>query len=91
MLLDVQMAVESMRYFAGLALELKGYTVPASTNLHFTERQPYGVVGKIMPRPASSTSPWNWGQERAHRVSRRRPGAGRARGGRGGRARPSIA
>lgn len=49
MLLDVQMAVESMRYFAGLALELKGYTVPASTNLHFTERQPYGVVGKIIP------------------------------------------
>ena len=49
MLLDVAMAVESMRYFAGLALELKGYTVPASTNLHFTERQPYGVVGKIIP------------------------------------------
>ena len=49
MLLDVRMAVEAMRYFAGLALELKGYTVPASANLHFTERQPYGVVGKIIP------------------------------------------
>jgi acyl-CoA reductase-like NAD-dependent aldehyde dehydrogenase len=49
MLLDVQIAVEGLRYFAGLALELKGYTVPASANLHFTERQPYGVVGKIIP------------------------------------------
>jgi 2-formylbenzoate dehydrogenase len=49
MLLDVQIAVDGLRYFAGLALELKGYTVPASTNLHFTERQPYGVVGKIIP------------------------------------------
>lgn len=46
---DVTMAVESLRYFAGLAREVKGYTVPASENLHFTERQPYGVVGKIIP------------------------------------------
>jgi 2-formylbenzoate dehydrogenase len=49
MALDVQIAVDGLRYFAGLALELKGYTVPASANLHFTERQPYGVVGKIIP------------------------------------------
>jgi acyl-CoA reductase-like NAD-dependent aldehyde dehydrogenase len=46
---DVRLALESLRYFAGLALETKGYTVPASTNLHFTERQPYGVVAKIIP------------------------------------------
>lgn len=46
---DVTMAVDSLRYFAGLAREAKGYTVPASENLHFTERQPYGVVGKIIP------------------------------------------
>jgi 2-formylbenzoate dehydrogenase len=46
---DVQLAVDSLRYFAGLALESKGYTVPASTNLHFTELQPYGVVAKIIP------------------------------------------
>lgn len=46
---DVKIAVEALRYFAGLALELKGYTTPASTNLHFTERQPYGVVAKIIP------------------------------------------
>jgi len=46
---DVEMALDSLRYFAGLAREIKGYTVPASTDLHFTERQPYGVVGKIIP------------------------------------------
>jgi acyl-CoA reductase-like NAD-dependent aldehyde dehydrogenase len=49
MLRDVEMAVESLRYFAGLAMETKGYTVPASSNLHYTELQPYGVVGKIIP------------------------------------------
>jgi 2-formylbenzoate dehydrogenase len=49
MMLDVRIALESLRYFAGLALELKGYTVPASSNLHFTELQPYGVVAKIIP------------------------------------------
>lgn len=49
MLLDVQIALESLRYFAGLAMEMKGFTVPASSNLHFTELQPYGVVGKIIP------------------------------------------
>ena len=38
-----------LRYFAGLALETKGETIPASNNLHFTERQPYGVVAKIVP------------------------------------------
>jgi 2-formylbenzoate dehydrogenase len=49
MLNDVRMAVESLRYFAGLALEVKGYSVPASSNIHFTELQPYGVVGRIIP------------------------------------------
>lgn len=49
MRLDVAMAVESLRYFAGLARELKGFTVPASHNLHYTELFPYGVVGKIIP------------------------------------------
>jgi acyl-CoA reductase-like NAD-dependent aldehyde dehydrogenase len=49
MRLDVQIALDSLRYFAGLARETKGYTVPASNNLHFTELSPYGVVGKIIP------------------------------------------
>lgn len=46
---DVEMALDTLRYFAGLAREVKGFTVPASTNLHFTERHPFGVVGKIIP------------------------------------------
>ena len=46
---DVETAVRFLRYFAGLALEMKGETVPASANLHFTERQPFGVVAKIIP------------------------------------------
>jgi acyl-CoA reductase-like NAD-dependent aldehyde dehydrogenase len=46
---DVAFAVRTLRYFAGLALELKGTTTPASGNLHFTERHPYGVVAKIIP------------------------------------------
>lgn len=45
---DVRLAVEYLRYFAGLALEVKGHSVPASTNVHFTERQPYGVVARII-------------------------------------------
>jgi 2-formylbenzoate dehydrogenase len=46
---DVRAAAGFLRYFAGLALEMKGETVPASANLHYTERQPYGVVAKIVP------------------------------------------
>jgi 2-formylbenzoate dehydrogenase len=49
MTIDVKIAVETIRYFAGIGLESKGYTVPSSPNLHFTELQPYGVVGRIVP------------------------------------------
>jgi 2-formylbenzoate dehydrogenase len=49
MALDVKIALDSLRYFAGIAMETKGYTVPATRNLHYTELQPYGVVGKIIP------------------------------------------
>ncbi|TFB72115.1 aldehyde dehydrogenase family protein [Cryobacterium glaciale] len=46
---DVAMATDLMEYFAGVALEQKGETIPASaTGLHFTLRQPYGVVGRIL-------------------------------------------
>jgi len=38
-----------LHYFAGLALETKGETIPASQHLHFTERQPFGVVARIVP------------------------------------------
>lgn len=49
MAMDVRIAAETLRYFAGLALELKGATIPASSNVHFTERQPFGVVARIIP------------------------------------------
>jgi acyl-CoA reductase-like NAD-dependent aldehyde dehydrogenase len=47
---DVGMAVESLQYYAGIAHELKGETIPATAeNLHFTIREPYGVVVRIVP------------------------------------------
>ena len=47
---DVQIAAGYLEYFAGLGSELKGQTVPASAQgLHFTLREPYGVVARIVP------------------------------------------
>jgi acyl-CoA reductase-like NAD-dependent aldehyde dehydrogenase len=46
---DVRIALEQMRMFAGFALEMKGTTVPATNNLHFSVREPVGVVAKIFP------------------------------------------
>lgn len=39
---------DTLRYFAGLALETSGRTIPASPDhLHLTIREPFGVVGVI--------------------------------------------
>lgn len=47
---DVDFGVESLRYFAGLALHVRGDTVPAPAGeLTFTTRVPFGVVGRIVP------------------------------------------
>lgn len=47
---DVITAVERMQFFCGLAYEMKGETIPGTTpNLHFTQRIPYGIVGRIIP------------------------------------------
>ena len=47
---DVQNAARIHEYFAGLATELKGETIPATTQtFNFTLREPYGVVGRIVP------------------------------------------
>jgi aldehyde dehydrogenase (NAD+)/betaine-aldehyde dehydrogenase len=47
---DVGHAVDSLHYYAGIAHELKGETIPAtSENLHITIREPYGVVVRIVP------------------------------------------
>ncbi len=47
---DVRHAVDFLGYFAGVAVELKGevFPTPAGT-LHYTVREPYGVVGRITP------------------------------------------
>ena len=47
---DVRTAVERMRFAAGLAYEIKGETILATPgNIHMTIRQPYGVIGRIIP------------------------------------------
>lgn len=47
---DIEVAANYLEYFAGLGTELKGDSVPASGNgVHFSMRQPYGVVARIVP------------------------------------------
>ena len=47
---DVATAGDTLDFYAGFATEIKGETIPASgKNLHFTIREPYGVVGRIIP------------------------------------------
>lgn len=47
---DVDHGADAIDYYAGLVLELKGETIPATAaNLHFSIREPYGVVGRITP------------------------------------------
>jgi acyl-CoA reductase-like NAD-dependent aldehyde dehydrogenase len=47
---DVASAGDTLDYYAGFHSEIKGETIPASAkNLHFTLREPYGVVGRIIP------------------------------------------
>ncbi|MFO1425649.1 MAG: aldehyde dehydrogenase family protein [Steroidobacteraceae bacterium] len=47
---DVQIAAGYLEYFAGLGTEMKGETVPSSAQgLHFTLREPCGVVARIAP------------------------------------------
>lgn len=48
-LADVDTAVKTMEMNAEWALELKGITIPAtSDHLHYTVREPFGVVGRIV-------------------------------------------
>ncbi|MFJ4467135.1 aldehyde dehydrogenase family protein [Streptomyces sp. NPDC089424] len=48
---DFRVAVAQLRYFAGLALQLGGETIPMADHdaLDFTLRDPFGVVGRIIP------------------------------------------
>ncbi|TDD70314.1 aldehyde dehydrogenase family protein [Actinomadura darangshiensis] len=50
MLLDVERAADSLDLFADWALQLTGEVIPASAeHLHYTLREPYGVVARILP------------------------------------------
>jgi acyl-CoA reductase-like NAD-dependent aldehyde dehydrogenase len=47
---DANIAIGALRYFAGLALHLRGDTIPGDADrLNFTLMQPFGVVGRIIP------------------------------------------
>ncbi len=47
---DVGMATAQLRYYAGLVLQLRGHTVPTTSGrLNYSIRQPWGVVGRIIP------------------------------------------
>ena len=46
---DIGLATSQVRYMAGLALEVRGRTTPETPNhLHYTMRQPFGVVARII-------------------------------------------
>src|SRR4051794_10111786 len=50
MRMDVDRGAESLELFADMALAPTGSVIPASAaNLHYTLRQPWGVVGRILP------------------------------------------
>jgi betaine-aldehyde dehydrogenase len=47
---DSRIAAGQLRYFAGLALQVRGETIPGEEGrLDYTLREPYGVVGRIIP------------------------------------------
>lgn len=47
---DAHIAAGQLRYFAGLALQLRGETIPVSHDrLNYTLHQPFGVVGRLVP------------------------------------------
>ncbi|MGQ0570112.1 MAG: aldehyde dehydrogenase family protein, partial [Armatimonadota bacterium] len=46
---DVSLAVAVIEYYAGIGSEIKGETLPSTfETLHFSVREPYGVVGRIV-------------------------------------------
>ena len=47
---DIVLGSGYIDFISGLGMEIKGESVPAtSQNIHFTMREPYGVVGRIVP------------------------------------------
>jgi betaine-aldehyde dehydrogenase len=47
---DIEQSAEQLEWYTGLAVEMKGETIPASAkNLHITVREPFGVTARIVP------------------------------------------
>lgn len=47
---DVDIGAAELRYFAGLALQVRGETIPTGhERVNYTLREPFGVVGRIVP------------------------------------------
>ena len=48
---EAHLAAQQIRFFAGLATELRGQTIPTpdAVSLDYTVREPFGVVGRIIP------------------------------------------
>jgi betaine-aldehyde dehydrogenase len=47
---DAAGGIQELRYYAGIASEVKGHTQPAvGSSMTFTERVPYGLVGRLVP------------------------------------------
>jgi acyl-CoA reductase-like NAD-dependent aldehyde dehydrogenase len=50
LLRDVDIGAAELRYFAGLALQARGETIPTGYGrVNYTLREPFGVVGRIVP------------------------------------------
>lgn len=61
--IDVPLAAECLRYYAGLADKIEGATIPVRGNYFtYTRREPVGVVGQIIPWnfPMLMVA-WKWG------------------------------
>ncbi len=46
---DAKGGAYMLDYFCGIAQELKGEATQLDNNLHYTRREPYGVVAKLLP------------------------------------------
>ncbi len=60
---DIPLAVDALRYYAGWADKIHGQTIPVNGNFFtYTRREPVGVVGQIIPWnfPMMMVS-WKWG------------------------------
>ena len=61
--IDIPLALECLRYYAGWADKIQGSTIPVSGDyLCYTRREPVGVVGQVIPWnfPILMVS-WKWG------------------------------